>query len=88
MRKTKLPKFIECDIVTVVWEDPTSCDSWHSMNEPDSEPHKIHSCGYLIYEAEDYICIALNIDTDSENCSQSITIPRKLIYAVHTVKFK
>jgi hypothetical protein len=65
-------------LVEVKWVDATSFDPWCSIEEVMSEEkhlNEIVSIGYLLKETPEYLLIAQNIDTDSDNCAGCIAIP-------------
>ena len=75
-------------LVLVEWVDAISNSGWHS---PKKELCEVSSCvtvGFLLYDEEDIITIAQNINITSGNIGDTISIPKGCVKRVRTLKVK
>jgi hypothetical protein len=74
-------------IVHVIWFDAVSIDSWHPVDDlKKDDPAEIHSVGFLIADNKSKITLALNLDSQNDNASCTMVIPKKWIKSVKVVR--
>ncbi len=66
-------------IEIVKWKDALSIDPWTPASEVTPIFHEIVTVGMLIGEDEEVATFSLNYDTDGENYSCFIHIPKSMI---------
>lgn len=67
------------DFVFVTWLDPLSEDGWVHRDEVNIKPSVIHTVGILVTNTDDMIVVSLNHDTDQDNLSCFMAIPKCII---------
>jgi hypothetical protein len=83
---TKKPK-TKIQTVAVLWTDATSHDRWEDIDEAKKlELAKINTLGTMIYEDAEKIIVALSIDEDLEQVSQTLAIPKAWIQRIRRIK--
>jgi hypothetical protein len=65
-----------------------SDDNWVDMDAEHEDPHVIHTLGFLIKEDKSCIVVAMQIDTERDARSMTMTIPRAWILEVRYLRVK
>lgn len=71
----------------VVWKDAVSVDDWTSAEKIVPTFHLIESFGILIDENEESLVLGLNHDTESDNYSCFIHIPKCMVMKRTEINF-
>lgn len=76
------------DAVLVDWEDHcSSCESWTPISEhPEFEICFIRSAGLVVFDGEETLKLALNMQYDGSTISQAINIIKSCVTEVHVLK--
>lgn len=72
-------------IVYLEWQDPTSYDDWDSLKAIENKTSTIKSVGFLLHKSKQVVTIALNVDDDNGDTSQTLTIPMSIITKFKTL---
>lgn len=81
-QETQLDK----SLVYVIWKDAVSVDPWTDFEDIEPTFHTIETCGFAICETPDVLTIALNHDTDSNNYSCFLHLPKVMIMSRTEIK--
>lgn len=75
------------DIVTIIWTDPASADAWDDIDQHAKlTASTIISTGFLLHDDDLNMVIALSIDEEAAQASQSLTVPKVLIKSCELIK--
>ena len=74
--------------VEVEWVDSCTRGNWDSLerHRKESRPSRCRSIGYLIESSDRCITVAQSMSTDSQNISDTMSIPRKAITRVRRIQ--
>lgn len=74
------------DLEYILWKDAVSVDPWTHIDEIEPTYHMIETFGILVAENEESIVVGLNHDTESDNYSCFIHIPKPMIVSRHPMR--
>ena len=82
---------MEKKLVKIDWIDSACSNSWWTFGDEEKElekitPISITSVGYVIKEADTYICLAQNIGDEPDQFCNVITIPKGCIEKMTTLE--
>lgn len=63
----------------IKWNDPVSIDPWTHVDEIHPKAHIITSVGMNIVEDKEILTLALNYDSESDNYSCFLHVPKSMI---------
>lgn len=74
-------------IELVSWTDAVSHDPWTDLDSAiETNPHEIHTVGFVLFEDKHKITIAQNIDLINQGVSCIMTIPKPWVTKRTTLK--